>query len=144
MKNLIELVKSSLLEIAIVAIGIVIAIGLISVSLPKANGLSGGISLNNLGGSLTVTNKSIQASAKILDSSSGRQYALIQAGAKPVYLRFYAPTTTDNTYYLATSTNAVYLPAYGSYVINNDNLYTGEVWATSTTEISIMNITVKQ
>lgn len=121
-----KLISIIALVVAVVAVGLHFY--------PKSNYLSSGnMFYNDLGSTLSVTSTSVTAGQLILSANSGRLYANIQNGAVASYLRFDTATTT----------NAIYLAANASYVINGDNLYTGNVYASSTAGASTFIVTYK-
>lgn len=116
-------------------------IAYVGYSLTQSKPLGGITTTAYLGNAMTVTTSSVTSATKILSANSDRQYALIQNGAVASYLRFSSYVAGTST--LATTTDAVYLAAYGTYVINATNLYLGDVYATSTAGASVFSVTTK-
>jgi hypothetical protein len=116
----------------------VLVLLLISVLSPTSKPLVGGGGGQNdfRSGLSTTTTTSVGLPKIVLTPRSGRKYAVItNTTATIAYLSLNATTTGTN---LADSDFTIPLAASGgTYAINPDNLYLGNVWASSSVAVTI-------
>ncbi len=121
-------------EILLTAVAIII-LGVAYVSFFGQSSKTGAYSYaaNELGRSVNTTSTSVTTRVLVLAANADRKFALIQNGAVATNLYFDTASTTQ----------AVYLAANANYTISLDNLYIGNIYASSTAGASVVNISYK-
>lgn len=118
-----------IMAIVLIAAGIALSLGPDQKAGVTMNALSFKASNVYVGATSTPSASSVI----VLASKTGRQYAVItNASAADAYIGFNSTSTPNN---LTATDFPILLKASSTYVIGSDNLYTGQVVATSTSGV---------
>jgi hypothetical protein len=153
--TLIKILKTMKTNLFIIGLsGIVLgmlAVMLIGFNTPKTTvGGGSGYGYNNTISNptqFTTSTDTTRPAQKLLSTSVGRDYFLIQnLGANPVYLFFSGTSLTTTALITSTisSLNGVWLSnstgTANSYKMDSNDIFTGEVWVSSTANAQVLNI----